>query len=471
MVASSTFSGGGGGGGGGAIGNSNALEDYISTFVTYKYVRLRNPHWLGYSHFVLRIVLLIGYVFFYEILFKSSHLKYERPIHQPIPLWLQRPDVLDVNLMSYCFDGGPPCREWNIVDDEHNNGKPVRKESLFITTQWVESHQERRTKNCAKRKGFTGELEENLSTNTNNDDERDRRENNNNNNNNSSSSSTTNLIMKDFHTSGNLGRGGRLARGDHQLQPECGSWEEVEREIFRVSGAEQFAIHVKPEYVATSWSVHAGFLQVTLPNKKIFRPNFLSETPKDVVIKVGDIVKNVELYPNELKKKELSVIVKGLQEKGLEYLLEADELYEYDGKTQTLRQNGLTLALELTYSNTSPFDVFKALAGQGSENFPWHCQMDVRLVGYTEVRAQEYVFKNWPAERINLQRAGIHLIVYQKGKLGRFDLGALVLVFITGGGLMTAARMFIELMSTTFGPEAARHRRALTDDVDLAHLD
>ena len=69
------------------------------------------------------------------------------------------------------------------------------------------------------------------------------------------------------------------------------------------------------------------------------------------------------------------------------------------------------------------------------------------------------------------KRAGIHLIVYQKGKLGRFDLGALVLVFITGGGLMTAARMFIELMSTTFGPEAARHRRALTDDVDLAHLD
>ena len=160
-------------------------------------------------------------------------------------------------------------------------------------------------------------MEENLSTNTNNDDERNRRENNNNNNNNSSSSSKTNLIMKDFHTSGNLGRGGRLARGDHQLQPECGSWEEVEREIFRVSGAEQFAIHVKPEYVATSWSVHAGFLQVTLPNKKIFRPNFLSETPKDVVIKVGDIVKNVELYPNELKKKELSVIVKGLQEKGL----------------------------------------------------------------------------------------------------------------------------------------------------------
>ena len=47
--------------------------------------------------------------------------------------------------------------------------------------------------------------------------------------------------------------------------------------------------------------------------------------------------------------------------------------------------------------------------------------------------------------------------MYQKGKLGRFDLGALVLVFITGGGLMTAARMFIELMSTTFGPEAARH--------------
>ena len=77
----------------------------------------------------------------------------------------------------------------------------------------------------------------------------------------------------------------------------------VEREIFRVSGAEQFAIHVKPEYVATSWSVHAGFLQVTLPNKKIFRPNFLSEAPKDAVIKVGDIVKNVELYPNELKKK------------------------------------------------------------------------------------------------------------------------------------------------------------------------
>ena len=45
----------------------------------------------------------------------------------------------------------------------------------------------------------------------------------------------------------------------------------------------------------------------------------------------------------------------------------------------------------------------------------------------TRIRVQ-----NWPTERINLQRAGIHLIVYQKGKLGRFDLGALVLVFITG---------------------------------------
>ena len=167
----------------------------------------------------------------------------------------------------------------------------------------------------------------------------------------------------------------------------------MEREIFRVSGAEQFAIHVKPEYVATSWSVHAGFLQVMLPNKKIFRPNFLSEPPKDVVIKVGDIIKNVELYPNELKKKELSVIVQGLREKGLEYLLEADELYEYDGKTQTLRQNGLTLALELTYSNTSPFDVFKALAGQGSETFPWHCEMDAfsRIYGSqsTRIRVQK----------------------------------------------------------------------------------
>ena len=78
----------------------------------------------------------------------------------------------------------------------------------------------------------------------------------------------------------------------------------------------------------------------------------------------------------------------------------------------------MTLALELTYSNTSPFDVFKALAGQGSETFPWHCEMDVRLVGYTEVRAQEYVFKNWPTEKNKLTRAGIHLIVYQKGKLG-----------------------------------------------------
>ena len=238
---------------GGPGSNSNVLEDYISTFVTYKYVRLRNPHWLGYSHFVLRIVLLIGYVFFYEILFKSSHLKYETPIHQPIPLWLQRPDVLDVNLMSYCFDGGPPCREWNIVDDEHNNGKPVRKDSLFITTQWVESHQERRTKNCVKRKGFTGELEENIESGGSSD------------NSDNSTSNTNNNLMKDFHTSGNLGRGGRLARGDHQLQPECGSWEEVEREIFRVSGAEQFAIHVKPECVATSWSV--SYTHLTLPTK------------------------------------------------------------------------------------------------------------------------------------------------------------------------------------------------------------
>ena len=366
--------------------------------------------------------------------------------------------------MQYCADGGPPCREWNIVDDEHNNGKPVRKSELFITTQWIESSQQRRTTNCQRRLTYGNE-------------QGDNEDDNNSNNNKSSNSSSSNRSINDdddFHTSGNFRPGGlRNNERNNANLAECGSWQEVERDVFRVAGTEQFAIHVKPEYVATSWSVHAGFLQVTLPGGAIFRPNYLSETPKDVVIRVSDLIRNVELYPNELKKKELSVIVKGLREKGLEYLLEADELYEYDGKTQTLRQNGLTLALELTYSNTSPFDVFKALAGQGSETFPWHCKMDVRLVGYTEVRAQEYVFKNWPSERINLQRAGIHLIVYQKGKLGRFDIGSLVLVFITGGGLMTAARMFIELLSTTFGPESRRerHRRILTEDVDMDHLD
>ena len=64
-----------------------SIEEFISTFVTYKYIRLRNPQWLGFTHFVLRLLLIVGYVGLYEILFRSSHLRYETPQHQPIPLW------------------------------------------------------------------------------------------------------------------------------------------------------------------------------------------------------------------------------------------------------------------------------------------------------------------------------------------------------------------------------------------------
>ena len=79
---------------------------------------------------------------------------------------------------------------------------------------------------------------------------------------------------------------------------------------------------------------------MTLPGGNEFRPNFLSETPRDITLRVSDILRQVELYPNEIKRQELDIIVKGLRQKGLDYLLEADELYEYDGPTQTLRQNG-----------------------------------------------------------------------------------------------------------------------------------
>jgi len=65
------------------------------------------------------------------------------------------------------------------------------------------------------------------------------------------------------------------------------------------------------------------------------------------------------------------------------------------------------------------------MLGQGTEAFPWKCNIDVRLVGYTSVKTSEQVYKQWPTDRVNIQRSGIHFIVYQKGRLGRFDIGAL----------------------------------------------
>ena len=38
-----------------------SIEEFIGTFVTYKYIRLRNPQWLGLTHFVLRLLLIVGY--------------------------------------------------------------------------------------------------------------------------------------------------------------------------------------------------------------------------------------------------------------------------------------------------------------------------------------------------------------------------------------------------------------------------
>lgn len=371
-------------------------------------------------------------------MFRSSHLRYETPQHQPIPLWVEKTEELDASQQGYCYDGGPPCREWNLYDDDDSQGKPQRKDALFVTTQWVESSQRRRSKQCRRVTGYGAEeahetvsssvggaegegggsghganataaaLEATKAAAA------------------ASSSSQFGEVVWDFHTTG------KASHSDQQ--PECGSWEEVARDVYRVAGVEQQTLHIKPAYVTTSWSVYAGFLEVTLPGGNEFRPNFLSETPRDITLRVSDILRQVELYPNEIKRQELDIIVKGLRLKGLDYLLEADELYEYDGPTQTLRQNGLTLALELTYSNTSPFDFFKAMSGQGTEAFPWKCTIDVRLVGYTSVKTSEAVYKSWPTDRVHIERSGIHFIVYQKGRLGRFDIGSLVLVFITAGG-------------------------------------
>ena len=74
--------------------------------------------------------------------------------------------------------------------------------------------QERRTKNCVKRKGFTGELEENIESGGSSD------------NSDNSTSNTNNNLMKDFHTSGNLGRGG-FAEETTNFNQSAESWEEV----------------------------------------------------------------------------------------------------------------------------------------------------------------------------------------------------------------------------------------------------
>ena len=53
----------------------------------------------------------------------------------------------------------------------------------------------------------------------------------------------------------------------------------------------------------------------------------------------------------------------------------------------------------------------------------------------------------------------------EEGRLGRFDIGSLVLVFITGGGLMSAATRFVELLATTFGEQRYAHRASMVEDV------
>ena len=55
------------------------------------------------------------------------------------------------------------------------------------------------------------------------------------------------------------------------------------------------------------------------------------------------------------------------------------------------------------------------MSGQGTEAFPWKCNIDVRLVGYTSVKTSESVYKAWPTDRVHIERSGIHFIVYQKG--------------------------------------------------------
>ena len=98
-------------------------------------------------------------------------------------------------------------------------------------------------------------------------------------------------------------------------------------------------------------------------------------------------------------------------------------------------------------------------------NFNEVCVYTALLAGYTSVKTSESVYKTWPTDRVHIERSGIHFIVYQKGRLGRFDIGSLVLVFITGGGLRSAATRFVEILATTFGEQRYSHRASMVEDV------
>eukprot|EP01111_Echinosteliopsis_oligospora_P019564 TRINITY_DN9523_c0_g1_i1.p1 TRINITY_DN9523_c0_g1~~TRINITY_DN9523_c0_g1_i1.p1 ORF type:complete len:362 (+),score=74.09 TRINITY_DN9523_c0_g1_i1:33-1118(+) len=118
-----------------------------------------------------------------------------------------------------------------------------------------------------------------------------------------------------------------------------------------------------------------------------------------------------------------------------------DDQSQYSGD-QTNRFYGTVIVVLIEYSNTKSYNTSDI-----------QYQYQPVVIQGTEFKAVQPIFTKNITSRVLWNRHGVRMIFVQAGMLGKFDFQIMLIAFVSGMGLVTAATVVVDVIATRLMPE------------------
>ncbi|EAL63456.2 hypothetical protein DDB_G0288061 [Dictyostelium discoideum AX4] len=125
-------------------------------------------------------------------------------------------------------------------------------------------------------------------------------------------------------------------------------------------------------------------------------------------------------------------------------------------KSRTIRDDGILILCFITYSNTYTYNTGN-----------YHYTYQFKLVQNTKYKIVEPVFTKDVEDRYIFDRHGVRIIFIQTGQLGQFDFQTMLLTFVSGIGLVTAASLIVDIIATRIMPQRSRYQELKFQDSSI----
>ncbi|KAK5578685.1 hypothetical protein RB653_008358 [Dictyostelium firmibasis] len=125
-------------------------------------------------------------------------------------------------------------------------------------------------------------------------------------------------------------------------------------------------------------------------------------------------------------------------------------------KSRTIRDDGILILCFITYSNTYTYN---------TGNYQYTYQF--KLVQNTKFKIVEPVFTKDVEDRYIFDRHGVRIIFIQTGQLGQFDFQTMLLTFVSGIGLVTAASLVVDIIATRIMPQRSKYQELKFQDSSI----